>query len=56
VQLPGYVADVCFVFRYKSTILAQFVALYTLSGMIRNNKHNYIGWQYLATALLGMLQ
>ena len=27
----------------------------TLSGMIRN-KHNYIGWQYLATALLGMLQ
>jgi 3-deoxy-D-manno-octulosonic-acid transferase len=27
-----------------------------LSGMIRNNKLNYIGWQYLVTALLGMLQ
>jgi len=24
--------------------------------MIRNNKHNYIGWQYLATALLGMFE
>jgi len=32
------------------------VHVYQLSGMIRNNKNNYIGWQYLATALLGMLQ
>jgi hypothetical protein len=27
----------------------------TLFRMIRN-KYNYIGWQHLATALLGMLQ